>query len=130
MYKKALKFIALKHKGQKRRNGNAYIIHPIRVSQEVSGDDERVVALLHDLIEDTDTTLEEIENLFSKEVAEAVDALTHRKGESYHDYIVRVSKNKMAKEVKIADISDNLSDAPSDHAIEKSAKALDMLIND
>lgn len=129
MYKKALQFITNKHQGQKRRNGNPYIIHPIRVSQEVSGDTEKVVALLHDVVEDTETTLAEIENLFGKEVSEAVDALTHRKGESYHDYILRVGKNKIATAVKIADISDNLADGPSEHAINKSANALDMLIN-
>jgi hypothetical protein len=58
-----------------------------------------------------------------------VEVLTHRKGESYLDYIGRVKQNPIAVNVKIADISDNLADSPSSHAIEKSAKALDLLIN-
>jgi len=129
MYKKALEFITRKHQGQKRRNGNPYIIHPIRVSQEVFSENEKIVALLHDVIEDTNTTIEEVEKLFGKEVSEAVEAITHRKGESYHDYILRVKENYIATAVKIADISDNLKDSPSDHAIEKSAKGLDLLIS-
>ncbi len=128
-YQTALKFIAEKHKGQTRLNGNPYIIHPIRVSQEVSGDIAKTCALLHDTVEDTDTTLEEIKNIFGEEVMVVVEALTHRKGESYEDYISRVKQNEIATAVKIADISDNLADSPSAHAIEKSAKALDFLIN-
>lgn len=129
MYKTALKFIAKKHAGQKRYNGNPYIIHPIRVSQDVSGSVEKVVALLHDVIEDTDTTVAEIESIFGTEVAQAVNALSHRKDETWMDYIARVKANPIAKAVKLSDISDNLSDSPSDKAIEKSAKALDFLIN-
>lgn len=129
MYQQALKYIAEKHKGQTRLNGNPYIIHPIRVSQEVSGDVAKTCALLHDTVEDTDATLQEIEDMFGNEVSVAVEALTHRKGESYEDYIKRVKQNPIATAVKIADISDNLADSPSTHAIEKSAKALDYLIN-
>ena len=129
MYKEALKFIAKKHAGQTRYNGNPYIIHPIRVSQELKSDTEKVVALLHDVVEDTDTTLAEISDLFGPEVTAAVEALTARKGESYEDYIRRVKVNEIARIVKIADISDNLSDSPNSAAIEKKAIALDILIN-
>lgn len=128
-YQKALRFIAEKHAGQKRFNGNPYIIHPIRVSQELSGDIEKTCALLHDVIEDTKTTYQELKDIFWDEIAMVVEVLTHRKGESYLDYIGRVKQNPIAVNVKIADISDNLADSPSSHAIEKSAKALDLLIN-
>lgn len=128
-YQIALKFIAEKHNGQKRMNGNPYIIHPIRVSQEVSGDIAKTCALLHDTVEDTKTTFEEIKSIFGEEIAVVVEVLTHRKGESYDEYIARVKTNEIATAVKIADISDNLADSPSSHAIEKSAKALDYLIN-
>ena len=129
MYQQALKFIAAKHAGQKRRNGNPYIIHPIRVSQEVKSDEEKVVALLHDVVEDTQTSLKEIADTFGKPVAEAVEALTCRVGEDYIEYIKRVKANPIAATVKIADISDNLSDSPSSNAIERMAKALDLLVN-
>lgn len=129
-YKKALKFIAQKHKGQTRKMSNSpYIIHLIRVSQEVSGDFEKTCALLHDTLEDTDTTITELEYEFWKDVARVVDLLTHRKWETYMDYIKRVKADQSAINIKIADISDNLSDTPSEHAIEKCSKALDYLIN-
>lgn len=128
LYQKALKFITEKHKWQKRFNGNPYIIHPIRVSQELSGDFEKTCALLHDVIEDTATTYEELKDIFWEEIAVVVEILTHRKWESYHDYILRVKQNQTAINVKIADICDNLADSPSEHAIEKSAKALDLLL--
>tara|TARA_R110000868_G_scaffold178700_4_gene418524 strand:+ start:7315 stop:7560 length:246 start_codon:yes stop_codon:yes gene_type:complete len=79
LYQTALKFIAEKHKGQQRYNGNPFIIHPIRVSQEVSGDIEKTCALLHDIIEDTDTTYEELVGIFGEEIALVVEILTHRK---------------------------------------------------
>lgn len=129
MYQQALIFITKAHAGQKRRNGNPYIIHPIRVSQEVHSDLEKVVALLHDTVEDSTATNEQIKELFGEEVAIAVEALTHRKDEPYTDYIARVKVNPVAMAVKIADISDNLSDSPSDKAIEKMARALEYLIN-
>jgi len=130
MYQKALTFITKRHSGQKRRNGNPYIIHPIRVSQEVHSITEKVVALLHDVIEDTKTTLQEVEEAFGTEVADAVEALSRRKGEEYLAYIRRVKLHPIATSVKIADISDNLSDSPSDSAIVKSADALEILISD
>lgn len=129
VYKKALIFATKAHAGQKRRNGNNYIIHPIRVSQEVETEYQRVCALLHDVVEDTDVTLDQIRNEIGMEVAETVDCLTHRKGESYDDYITRVLTDRDAVAVKIADICDNLSDSPSENAINKSARALERLLN-
>ena len=128
MYKEALILAAKAHAGQKRRNGNPYITHCIRVSQEVHGEKEKVVAILHDVLEDTSVTADELLH-FGQEVVDAVVCITHRKGESYADYIARVKENDIATAVKIADIADNLSDSPSDHAINKSAKALDYLMS-
>jgi (p)ppGpp synthase/HD superfamily hydrolase len=129
MYQEALKFIVKAHAGQKRRNGNPYIIHPIRVSQEVKSDVEKVVALLHDVLEDTKTDYATILATFGPEAAGAVEALTHRKDEPYMDYLARVKANPIALTVKIADIADNLGDSPSDSAIEKMSKGLDYLVN-
>jgi len=127
-YKKALRFATNAHKGQKRTNGNNYIIHPIRVSQDVRTETQKVIALLHDTVEDTGTTLGTIAQEFGNEVARAVDCLTHRKGESYDEYITRVLAEPDAIAVKIADICDNLSDNPSNNAIEKCSRALERLI--
>lgn len=129
IFSKALQFAARKHAGQMRNNGDTYIIHPIRVAQEVKTAEQKVIALLHDVLEDTDTTFSELEELFGTPIADAVEALTHREGESYVDYIERVKQNPDAVQVKIADICDNLSDAPSANAIRKSAIAITALIH-
>ncbi len=127
-YKSALEFAAKKHAGHKRLNGDNYIIHPIRVSQEVKTETQKIAALLHDTVEDTDTTIDEIQGLFGPAVAAAVEALTHRKGESYVQYIERVKMNPDAIQVKLADIADNLSDSPSANAIKKSSHAVTVLM--
>lgn len=129
MYKKALEFAARKHAGQKRRNGDNYIIHPIRVSQEVKTARQKVIALLHDTIEDTQTSFEEIRDNFGLEVAKAVQCLTHYENEPYLDYIERVKTNPDAIQVKLADIADNLSDAPTEKAIVRSAAAIAELLS-
>lgn len=67
------------------------------------------VAMLHDIIEDTETTLEDLKYQFSQEILDAVDHITRRKGESYADYIGRVSVNDLSRAVKIADLQDNMN---------------------
>lgn len=129
LYGKALQFAAQKHAGQKRSNGDNYIIHPIRVSQEVFTEKQKVIALLHDTLEDTTATFEELMDTFGIAIADAVESLTHLKGESYADYIQRVKKNPDAVAVKIADICDNLGDSPSENAIKKSALGITELVS-
>lgn len=129
MYKKALIFATRAHAGQRRNGGDAYIVHPIRVSHSVETDDQRIIALLHDTIEDTAVTYEDIEREFGKTIAEAVECLTHREGEDYRDYIGRVLKNEDAIAVKIADICDNMADCPTEKAIKRSAESLTRLLN-
>jgi guanosine-3',5'-bis(diphosphate) 3'-pyrophosphohydrolase len=79
------------HAGAKRRNGDPYITHPIRVAASFSEWSwrERVVSLLHDTVEDTYVTLEDIERDFGSGIAADVDALTRRKGENYLQFILR-----------------------------------------
>lgn len=128
-FSKALQFATRKHLGHKRKNGDAYIIHPIRVSQEVFTENQKMIALLHDTLEDTDTTYEELKEHFGVVVAQAVLVLTHEKDEPYMDYIKRVKTNSDAIAVKVADISDNLNDSPSDKAIKRSAEAITYLLS-
>lgn len=99
------------HDGQMRKDGQPYITHPIRVMSAVETTDEKIVAILHDVVEDTDINLLNLRLLgFSAEVIAAVDALTRRKGETYMEFIDRCNVNPIAKVVKIADIDDNMSD--------------------
>ena len=97
------------HAGQPDKQGQPYILHPLAVMLSGETEAERIVGVLHDTVEDTDITLDEIQGLFGAEVADAVDALTRRPGESYGDFIFRARRNEVAKRVKVNDIRHNLS---------------------
>lgn len=105
---KALEFAKMAHEGQKDKSGNPYINHPIWVSNHLDLDTEKVVALLHDVVEDTKYTLDDIEKEFGKEIRDSIDAITKRDGEDYLGFIERCSKNPIAKKVKIMDIRHNM----------------------
>jgi len=107
---KALKLAVGAHAGQEDQGGGPYIDHPVRVADgcKVHGDEFAIVALLHDVVEDTDVTWSQIEEQFGPAVASAVDALTRRLGESYTDFLARCRDNAIAVVVKAADIRDNL----------------------
>lgn len=96
------------HRGQTDKTGKPYIGHPERVAARVSGRDEKTVAWLHDVVEDSDWTLDDLRDYgFSERVIEAVDAISHRPGEPRDDYYQRVKANPLALTVKFADIADN-----------------------
>ena len=108
----ALEFAKVKHKGQKRIGGDDYITHPIAVSEIVNnqGFDEnyQITALFHDLLEDTDTTEEEILKYGNQEILEAVKLLTKKKGYDMAEYINAIKQNPIAFAVKAADRLHNL----------------------
>jgi len=112
MLLKAAQVAARAHQGQKRKDGTPYIAHPVRVAIRCGAKIYKVVALLHDVIEDTDVTVEELRELgFTEEVILAVDAVTKRPGEQYADFIKRIkAAGELAIAVKLADIEDNLED--------------------
>jgi (p)ppGpp synthase/HD superfamily hydrolase len=98
------------HRGQKDRNDEPYIMHPLRVAAQLWGYDERMVAVLHDVVEDTDVTLDDLRQAgYPDHIVDAVDALSKRKdvNEPYSQYIRRVKENPLATKVKIADLGDN-----------------------
>jgi (p)ppGpp synthase/HD superfamily hydrolase len=87
-----------------------FILHPLRVTLGVSSGMARIVALLHDVVEDSPLTLDDLaERGFDRSVLIAVDCLSRRSGESYADYIERVLTDDLACEVKLSDLADNLS---------------------
>ena len=102
--------IAVKaHKGQKDKSGEDYVFHPIRVAEKCKSINAKVVALLHDTIEDTDVTVEYLRNEgFAEEIISAVLSVTKQEGESYEDFVHRASENPIGREVKIADLEDNM----------------------
>ena len=130
MYLKALQIAFNAHKGQTRRDSDVpYIVHPIRVSSHFDGNTLKAIAVLHDVIEDTDITFEDIKNQFPREISIPVILLTRHKDEQYSEYIEMILQDENAIKVKIADIIDNLSDNPKPSMIPRYIKALDILLN-
>lgn len=134
---KAQTIAADAHRGQKRKGtGEDYIEHPRRVVKRLidNGIDNKLfhaVALLHDVLEDTKVTVMDLKRKgISKEVIEAVELLTKKKGQSYKDYLKELKKNEMARAVKIEDMLDNLSDRPSKKQILKYCDGLKYLLED
>ena len=119
------------HEGLFRRDGvTSYITHPERVVARLMAQgvtDERILAIawLHDVLEDTDTDIEELKyNRLPMSVIQSVDILTKEEGQHYPHYLFGINNDSFARTVKIADILDNLSDAPTEKQIIKYAKAL------
>ncbi len=106
---KAIRIAAQVHEGQLDRYGAPYISHPLRVMARMNTDDEKMAAVLHDVIEDSACTLDDLRKEgFSAVVLQAVDHLTRREGEDYLTYIERLKPNPIARKVKLADLEDNM----------------------
>lgn len=95
------------HLGQTDKAGEPYIAHVVRVTSGVSDETARIAALLHDVVEDTGVSLDDVGRQFGTEVRDAVDAVTRRKGEEVTAYYARVAANPLALAVKYADVGDN-----------------------
>jgi (p)ppGpp synthase/HD superfamily hydrolase len=109
----AIDIASAAHLGQLDKAGEPYILHPLRVMLKLYPDEEAmIVGVLHDVIEDTEVTLRNIELAgYGDKIIQALDAITRREDEVYTDFILRVSGNALATKVKIADILDNLDPA-------------------
>ena len=101
-------FATKMHEGQTDKAGRPYIEHPRAVASKVDGEKEKVVAWLHDTVEDTPATIEQIREMFGDEIADAVAAMTHDKSVPYMDYVRNIKKNPIARKVKMADLSHNM----------------------
>jgi len=96
------------HRFQKDKCGEPYIHHPMRVANSLDNPDLKIIAWLHDTVEDSDMTIDKINDIFGINIALAVEILTHDKPVPYMEYIEKISGNPLAKTVKIADLQDNL----------------------
>lgn len=107
---KAIEIAAKAHAGVKDKQGKPYLLHPIRVMMGVEGEAAQIVAVLHDVVEDTDHTLDDIRaEGFSEEVLIALSLVTHEKDEPYSDYVINCKTNEIARQVKLSDLRDNAS---------------------
>lgn len=106
--RKALEIALVAHSNQVDKGGRPYILHPMRVAMSFDTETLKIIGVLHDVIEDSDITLEYIYTVFGKKIGDAIDAISKRKGEPYVEYLDRVRKNPLALTVKFFDIKDNL----------------------
>ena len=106
--KMALKLCFEAHKEQTDKSGMPYVFHPFHLAEQMETEETTIVALLHDLVEDTAYTVEDLADMgFSKAVTDAIALMTHTKNIEYMDYVRRIKENPIAKTVKLADLNHN-----------------------
>lgn len=122
---RAIAIAAQAHQTQKDKSGEPYILHPIRVMLRLHSEVDMTVAILHDVVEDTDWTIEQLRaEGFAEEVLQAVECLTHRKNETYDKFLARIESNAIARRVKLADLEDNMDVRRLNALTEKDLKRL------
>lgn len=133
--KKALKISFNAHKNQVDKSGMPYVFHPFHLAEQMDDEYSVCVALLHDVVEDTDITIEDLRaEGFPKEVINAIELMTHNDSVSYLDYVKAIKNNPIARKVKSADLKHNSDlsrlDKIDDKAlerVEKYKKAIEIL---
>lgn len=110
------------HKNQVDKSGVPYIYHPIHVAEQMDTENECIIALLHDVVEDTNVTFKQLEEVFSKEIIDILKLLTREENIEYDEYIKRIKNNSMACKVKIADLTHNLDKTRLDFVTEVDVK--------
>ena len=105
--RKAMEIAYKAHHWQVDKSGVPYIFHPIHLAEQMDTEDECIVALLHDVVEDTEMTFEQLEKDFSETVIQALKLVTRDKNEDYMQYVEKIKINPIAKKVKLADLHHN-----------------------
>ena len=106
--KKAMKICFKAHKNQIDKSGLPYVFHPFHLAEQMQDETTTTVALLHDVVEDTDYTLEDLKEMgFAPEVLEAIALLTHDPAVPYEEYLIPIKANPVARCVKLADLAHN-----------------------
>ena len=120
--KKAMKLCYEAHKDQVDKSGLPYVFHPAHVAEQMTDEATTIVALLHDVVEDTDYTLEDLAaEGFGKDILEAVALMTHEDDVPYLDYVAKLKDNPIARAVKLADLAHN-SDLPRIGEVDEETK--------
>lgn len=105
---RAIAIAATAHAGQVDKGGAPYILHPLKVMLRMTTLEERIVAVLHDVVEDCGVSLDDLRNEgFSEEVLTAIESVTKVPGESYEDFVDRAAQNPIGRVVKLADLEEN-----------------------
>jgi (p)ppGpp synthase/HD superfamily hydrolase len=133
--KKAMQFCFAAHKEQTDKSGLPYVFHPFHLAEQMPDELTAAAALLHDVVEDTPYTLDDLRSQgFPETVIDALELLTHREGVSYFDYVAAIKLNPIARQVKMADLRHNsdltrldVVDSSALARVEKYKKALEIL---
>lgn len=133
--KKALKLCFEAHKEQVDKSGMPYVFHPFHLAEQMTDERATVVALLHDVVEDTPYTLADLSGMgFPKEAVDAIALMTHDDRVPYLDYVAKIRENPIARAVKLADLKHNSDLSRLDHVdgkalarVEKYAAAIRLL---
>lgn len=129
MTKKALKICFETHKEQLDKSGLPYIFHPFHLAEQMDDADSVCVALLHDTIEDTNITFNDLINEgFNTNVINALKLLTHNDNSDYMDYVKRIKTNPLATKVKLADLKHNSDLTRLDLSIDKMPPKYDLYL--
>jgi (p)ppGpp synthase/HD superfamily hydrolase len=106
---RALEIALQAHKGQRQKNGSPYVLHPLHLLHQVETDEQKIVAVLHDVVEDSEVTLDDLRaEGFTGSILGALDLLTRRDTDDYDVYIERIHHNELARTVKLADLKHNM----------------------
>ena len=106
---KAITIACKAHQGQSSINGEPYILHPLRLLIKAKSNEERIIAILHDVIEKTNISLADLRNKgFDQNIISSIDSLSRRRSESYLEYIERLMQNKISVKIKLLDLADNI----------------------
>ena len=106
---KAITIACEAHQGQSSINGEPYILHPLRLLIKAKSNEERIIAVLHDVIEKTNISLADLKNKgFDQNIISSIDSLSRRRNESYIEYIERLMQNKISVKIKLLDLVDNI----------------------
>lgn len=109
LLEKAISIAVEAHRGQRDKFGGPYILHPLRVMARLESEEEKIVGVLHDVVEDTAWTFEGLRaEGFPEPILDALDCVTKRDGEDYEDFVRRSAGNPLARRVKLADLEDNM----------------------
>lgn len=135
--KKALRLCFEAHKDQLDKSGLPYVFHPFHLAEQMDTEETVCVALLHDVVEDTDYTLEDLIAMgFPKPVTDALALMTHDENVPYLDYVAKLKDNPVARQVKLADLKHNSDltrldriDEKAFERVEKYRKAMELLSN-
>jgi (p)ppGpp synthase/HD superfamily hydrolase len=135
--KKALRLCFEAHKDQLDKSGLPYVFHPFHLAEQMDTEETVCVALLHDVVEDTDYTLEDLIAMgFPKPVTDALALMTHDENVPYLDYVSKLKDNPIARQVKLADLKHNSDltrldriDEKALERVEKYRKAMELLLN-